>query len=43
MRSENVLHTNLTTSTMTATLSYTLVLAAIYVARKLWALKPHHA
>ncbi len=42
-RSANVLHTNLTTLTMTATLSYTLLLAAIYFVRKMWALKPQHA
>jgi len=42
-RSPNVLHTNLTALTMTATLSYTLLLAAIYLARKMWALRPQNA
>jgi hypothetical protein len=42
-RSPNVLHTNLTTLTMTATLSYTLLLGVIYFVRKMWTLKPQNA
>lgn len=42
-RSSNVLHTNPTTLTMTATLSYTILLAAIYFVRKIIGLKPQNA
>ncbi len=43
VRSANVLHTNLTIIAMTATLSYTLLLAAIYFIRKMWTLRPQNA
>ena len=42
-RSANVLTHKLTALTMTATLSYTLLLAAIYFVRKMWPLKPQNA